>query len=168
MEFELDKWRMNYSDDIVEHFRDRGLTEKMAEKIPQPFLREHARHYIDQRMFNSEEKQYCRAIVCDGRAVGGIDVFIGRGVYSRSAEITIWVAPAYQNKHIGTGAIESLCKEVFTKYSIKRIFARVYSDDEISCRLFAGAGFECEGVLRKSVLRNGELLDQKIYAIVSD
>lgn len=168
MEFELTKWKMDHAIDLVERFNESGLAEKMTEELPQPFLMEHARHYISQRMFNSEEKQYCRVIVCDGKAVGGVDFFMGSGSYERSAEIVLWLDSKYRDEKGSTDAVVKACREVFERYGIQRIYGRIYSDDEVSASVYAGAGFECEGSLRKSILRRGELVGQKIFAILKE
>lgn len=164
MEKTLKKWTMQFAGDVAEHFRDESLTEKLYEGIPQPFEVKHARLYIEERMFRSEDRQYCRAIVDGEKAIGGIDVFLGSGAYAKTAEIIVWVASAYQNRGIGTNAVAQCCREVFEKYDIARIAAKVDADDEISGRLFTAAGFTCEGTMRCSVLRSGHLYDQKIYA----
>ena len=166
MEKTLKKWTMQFAGDVEEHFHDSSLTEKLYEGIPQPFQTVHARQYIEERMFRSESRQYCRAIVDGERAIGGIDVFLGSGCYARSAEIILWVAGAYQNRGIGTEAVSQCCREVFEQYGVARIAARIDADDEIAGRLFAAAGFTCEGTLRCSVLRGDRLYDQKIYAMI--
>lgn len=166
MEITLEKWNMRFSEDIISAFGSKKLVEKMPESVPYPFEKKHARYYIDQRMFNNEEQQYCRAIAVDGKVVGGIDAFLGRGQYAKSAELTFWLAEQYQDVEIGKTAVQKACEDLFASYSIVRIYARPHADDGISSKLLEAAGFSFEGMLRKSVYKNMELYDQNVYSLI--
>ncbi len=168
MDVTLEKWTMGFSEDIVSAFVSKKLIDKLPESVPYPFEKKHARYYIEQRMFNNEEQQYCRAIIADGKAVGGIDVFLGRGQYSKSAELTFWLSEPYQDTDIGKSAIKKACADIFELYSVVRIFARPYADDDVSSRLLEAADFCFEGHIRKSIRRDMKLYDQNIYSILRD
>lgn len=166
MELTLEKWGAGFSEDIINAFKDKKLIDKLPESVPYPFEKKHARYYIDQRMFNNEEQQYCRAIVVDGKAVGGIDVFLGRGQYSKSAEFTFWLSEPYQNVDIGKIAIQKACADLFEIYSIVRIYARPYAEDKAASEFLEAAGFSFEGKLRKSVCKDMKLYDQNVYSVI--
>jgi RimJ/RimL family protein N-acetyltransferase len=47
-----------------------------------------------------------------------------------------------------------------------RIFATVFSHNAASIRVLEKSGFAAEGILRRSAIKNGEILDQVMYAKV--
>ena len=165
MNFTLEKWELKYSSDIRKTFNDRRFAEFFPEKLPFPFEEKHARYFIEQRIYHTDEQQFCRAIIADGKISGGIDVFIGSGIYSKSAELVIWVTEP-ENKPIAAEALKQVCSYIFEKYNVVRLFAKPYSIDYVSSDLYEAAGFTLEGTMKKSVCKNSQIYDQKIYAII--
>lgn len=47
-----------------------------------------------------------------------------------------------------------------------RIFAEPFAINFVSCRLLEKSGFVYEGMLRKNAVKNGVVLDMKIYSII--
>ena len=67
-------------------------------------------------------------------------------------------------KGIGTSALEQACDSVFENTDIIRIFAESFANNIASCRILEKAGFQYEGLLRQNAVKNGEILDMKMYA----
>ena len=67
-----------------------------------------------------------------------------------------------------TEAIKQICEIVFEKYDIVRIFAEPYANNMESRRVLEKAGFQLEGILRKSVYKNGQLMDSCMYSLIKD
>ena len=44
--------------------------------------------------------------------------------------------------------------------------AEPFSRNTDSCRVLEKAGFQLEGLLRKNAVKNGEIMDMKLYALV--
>ncbi len=45
-------------------------------------------------------------------------------------------------------------------------FAEPFSYNIASCRVLEKAGFQFEGLLRKNAVKNGKIVDMKMYALV--
>ena len=86
MDFELVKWENKYLHDFIDATSDPHLTDNMCEVLPCPMDTAFAAEYIRERMLNSEECQICRAVVSDGRLVGGVDVIFGTGLFQKNAD----------------------------------------------------------------------------------
>jgi RimJ/RimL family protein N-acetyltransferase len=69
---------------------------------------------------------------------------------------------------IGTKAIRDICSFVFKNTDIIRIFAEPFAQNAASCRVLEKAGFSLEGILRKNAVKNGEIIDTKIYALIKE
>jgi [ribosomal protein S5]-alanine N-acetyltransferase len=52
----------------------------------------------------------------------------------------------------------------FKTYDINRVFVRPYRTNAVSQRVLEKAGFKLEGRFEKTILKNGEYLDELIYA----
>lgn len=69
-------------------------------------------------------------------------------------------------KGYGKEALKHLVNYCFNNLKMNRIQAEVYSHNIRSIKLFTKLGFVLEGVLRESVLKNGEYVDEHIYALL--
>lgn len=81
-----------------------------------------------------------------------------------TASITIVVLKQFQHN----GYAEQLLRHMvdyLQKHGIARIEAQICTENTISVALFEGLGFECEGILHKNFLIDGELRDSYMYAL---
>ena len=53
----------------------------------------------------------------------------------------------------------------FKTYDINRIFARPFSTNTGSQKVLEKAGFVLEGKFEKTFIKNGELVDELVYAV---
>ena len=166
MNFRLAKWNFTYIDDVAVFANGKEFSENMIDGFSYPVSYSEAKYYVKQRTLNNEKKQICRAIIVDGHAVGGVDLFIGDGTSSKSADAVLWVAKEYRNQGIATETIKQICSYAFENYDIVRISATPYSDDTVSAKVFTKAGFECEGTLKKALYKNGKFYDYCIFALL--
>ena len=67
-----------------------------------------------------------------------------------------------------TAAVETMCREGFAAWDIVRIHAEPFARNAASRRVLEKAGFALEVTLRRSVYKNGEMLDSCIYALVRE
>ncbi len=77
-----------------------------------------------------------------------------------------YIGEAYWGKGIMTNVVQQTCEYVFADSDILRIFADPFSYNVASCRVLEKAGFQFEGVLRKNAVKNGKILDMKMYSLV--
>ena len=69
---------------------------------------------------------------------------------------------------IGSDVVKRLCRYLFQNTDLLRIFAEPFAYNQASCRILEKAGFALEGVLRKNAVKNGKILDMKMYSIVRE
>lgn len=117
---------------------------------------------------NREERQICRAIAAGGRTVGSIGIFLGSDVYEKTGELGYWLAEQEWGKGIMTAAVKQLCEEAFAGYDLLRIYAEPYAHNTGSRRVLEKAGFKLEGVMKRSVYKNGQVFDFCVYALLRD
>ena len=65
-----------------------------------------------------------------------------------------------------TEAVKQICEYVFSKSDILRIYAEPFAYNIASCRVLEKAGFQYEGTLRSNAVKDGEVIDMKIYSLL--
>ena len=65
-----------------------------------------------------------------------------------------------------TQAVRQICEYVFKNSDLIRIYAEPFAYNTASCRVLEKAGFQLEGVLRNNAIKNGEVLDMKMYSLI--
>ncbi|MEG0367580.1 MAG: GNAT family protein, partial [Coprobacillus sp.] len=89
-------------------------------------------------------------------------------IHSRTAELGYFIGEEYWNQGYTTCAVKQICEYIFENTDIIRIFAEPFAYNIASCRVLEKAGFQYEGTLRKNAIKNGRILDMKLYAILKD
>ena len=167
MQFELCEWRESLADSLVESANDARIGRYMRNGFPYPYTPADARAFIAAARACGEDHKN-RAIVADGRAVGGIGLTRLGDVYRKSAEIGYWLTPACWGKGIMTEAVGQMCAMGFADMDIVRIFAEVFAPNLASQRVLEKCSFALEGRKRKSVYKGGAFCDSVVYALVKD
>jgi RimJ/RimL family protein N-acetyltransferase len=76
-----------------------------------------------------------------------------------------WLAEDYWGKGIMPEAIRQMVEYSFNNLDIDRIFARPFGINIASQRVLEKAGFILEARFEKTILKNGEHLDEMYYAV---
>ena len=168
MDFSLEKWQPSFAGSVTESANDARVARFLRDSFPYPYSPEDAEAFIAFAREENGRGEFYRAIVADGKAVGGIAVTRGADVYKKSGELGYWLAPAVWGRGVMTRAVREICKEVFETTDIVRIFAEPFSVNAASCRVLEKNGFAKEGVKKKSVFKNGEFYDSAMYALVKE
>ena len=100
--------------------------------------------------------------------IGSIALYRGVNVHFRTAELGYYLGRAFWGRGYATRAVRQACSRVFADTDILRIYAEPFARNAASCRVLEKAGFQLEGTLRKNAVKNGEVLDMKLYALVRE
>ena len=167
-DFTLRPWRREDDASIARYADNEKIAANLRDIFPWPYSRQDAADFVAGCVRNEGRGQLCRAIVVDGEAAGSIGLFLGHDVYRRSAELGYWLAEPLWGRGIMTAAVTAMCREGFAAWDIVRIHAEPFARNAASRRVLEKAGFSLEGTLRRSVYKNGEMLDSCIYALVRE
>jgi len=136
----------------------------LRDAFPHPYTLANAEHWI--RSANPATPVTNFAIVVDGTAVGGIGLVLKDDVFRRSAEIGYWLGEEYWGRGIVTEAVRAVTDYAFATFDLCRVYAGVFEWNSASMRVLEKAGYEFECRMRKSVIKDGEIIDELIYAMV--
>ena len=163
MDFTLRAWEVEDAEGIVPLADNPLVAQNLRDVFPHPYTLRDAEGFIRACRERKGQGQLCRAITVDGKAVGSVALFLGNDVYRKSAELGYWLGQPFWRQGVMSAAVRQLCAEGFRTWDIVRIYAEPFAANTGSRRVLERAGFTLEGVLRKSVFKNGVLLDSCIY-----
>ena len=166
MEFKLRPWRIEDAESLASYANNSKIAANLRDAFPHPYTLNDAIGYINFCL--GMKNKLCFAIEVDGEAVGSVGVFPKDDVYCKSAELGYWLGEPFWRKGIMNEAVSRICEQAFSNYDIVRIFAEPFARNMGSRRVLEKAGFELEGILKKSVFKNGVIEDSLMYAKLKD
>jgi RimJ/RimL family protein N-acetyltransferase len=155
------KWNVNDIEVLVQIANNINIWNNLRNYFPHPYTMEEAKSWLE--LVDVEGATLNFAIEFEGVLVGGIGLIPNSDVYVMSAEIGYWIGESYWGKGIATEAIRQIIEYVFYNFDIIRIYAEVFENNKSSMRALEKNGFYLEGVRRKSILKNGILMDDYIW-----
>ena len=166
MECKIRHWRLDDASGLAEALNNKKILDNLRDGLPYPYTTEEAKDFITAILEADKKITYSFAITVEDKAIGSIGVFRKDNIHLRTAEMGYYLSEQYWGKGIGTSAVKQVCKYIFENTDIIRIFAEPFAYNAASCRILEKAGFEYEGTLRKNAVKNGVVLDMKMYSII--
>jgi [ribosomal protein S5]-alanine N-acetyltransferase len=158
----LRRWRADDADSITELLNDRDVWLNLSDRVPFPYLRSHADEFIANTGAKSPAENF--AIEVDGRAVGSIGIMLGTGIARVSGEIGYWLGKPYWGRGIATAALKGMTPYAAKTFELTRVFALIFTRNAASARILEKAGYVREGHTRRSVIKDGVVEDEYLYA----
>ena len=156
-------WRPDDAASLVRHANNRNVWRNLRDRFPHPYTSADAEAWL--RLMSETVPETNLAIDVGGAAVGGIGFTIQEDVYRRSAELGYWLGEEFWGRGITTEAVRAVTTHAFATHDLCRLYAGVFEWNAASARVLEKAGFVCEGRLRRSVVKDGQIIDQFLYAI---
>jgi ribosomal-protein-alanine N-acetyltransferase len=157
-------WKKTDLESLVRYANNRNVWRNLRDRFPHPYTRQDGRWWLDHAAVSDAQTNF--AIEVEGEAAGGIGFVIGEDVHRRTAEIGYWLGEQFWGRGIASAALIAMSDYAFKTHDLVRIYAGVFSWNPASMRVLEKAGYIQEAVLRSSVLKDGEILDQHLYANV--
>ena len=155
-------WRSGDEKTLPFHANNRKIWLNLRDRFPHPYTAADARQWIKHIVGVTPETNF--AIDVGGEVVGGIALELQDDVERCSAEVGYWLGETCWGRGIATAALESLTEYAFSEFHLTRVYALPFARNVASVRVLEKAGYVCEGVLRRSAIKDGVLLDQLMYA----
>lgn len=163
-DLQVRSWRKSDLDALLRHANNAKIAANLRDQFPHPYTRRDAIEYLS--FVRDQRPERAFAIQYNEEAIGGLGFQIGVDISRVSAEIGYWISEAYWGRGFATRAVSAVTDWAFSEYKLTRVFALVFAYNVSSIRVLEKAGFQREGVLRRSAVKNGVILDQLIYAQV--
>ena len=162
--FELRPWRSEDLSSLVKHANDPDIAGNLMDTFPHPYTEAAGRAFLEMRA--TEKPAKVLAIVVRGDACGAVGMHPQGDVYRRNAELGYWIAREHWGKGIMTEAVKRMVGHTFVSFpEIHRLFARPFGRNRASQRVLEKAGFTLEAKLVGTMIKNGLVEDEMIYAV---
>lgn len=164
----LRKWRKEDAKELVEIINNKKVQDNLRDGIPYPYTLDDAEFFIHEMAMADPGKVYAFAITVDDQLAGSIAVYRQNNIHFRTGELGYYLGEQFWKKGIGTKAVCQMCQWIFENTDIIRIFAEPFAYNAASCRILEKNGFHYEGTLKSNAVKNGAILDMKMYARIKE
>ena len=163
MNFQLRPFSIEDIDSLVKFANNYNIAKNLTDAFPRPYSVEDGEAFIEMATQNYPRNIF--AIEINGEASGAVGVHQQKDIYRKNLELGYWLAEPYWGKGIMTKAIVQMTDYAFKNFEVNRIYARPFGYNLASQRVLEKAGFVLEAKLEKTFFKNGELVDELIYAV---
>lgn len=157
-------WALADKPALIRFADNRNVWRNLKDIFPHPYTDADADRWLSAQALVPEPTSW--AIEVDRLAVGGIGVTLRGDVHAKSAYFGYWLGEPYWGRGIMTDVVRSVSSYVMRKFKLIRLESPVFEWNPASMRVLEKCGFVREGVLRASALKDGQIIDQVLYAFV--
>jgi len=148
---------------LIANANNRNVWRNLADIFPHPYTEADADAWL--RVAGLPERSIKLAIEVDGVAVGGIGARAGEGIFVRTAQFGYWLGEPFWGRGLVTAAGRALLDHLKQDARFVRLEAPVFEWNPASMRVLEKLAFERVAVLRKSVTKDGQLIDSVLYSL---
>jgi RimJ/RimL family protein N-acetyltransferase len=151
---------------LIANANNRAVWRNLADTFPHPYTEEDADRWL--RSNENPGRGIHLAIELDGEPIGGIGVRAGEGIFVRTAHFGYWLGETYWGRGLATAAGRALLDHLAIDERFVRLEAPVFEWNPASMRVLEKLGFEREALMRKSVIKDGQLIASVLYTYLFD
>lgn len=166
MDFTLRQWKREDAPELALALNNPKIHQNLRDGLPSPYTTADALSYIDSMLSAPPDSVYAYAIEVEGRAAGSLGLFRQDNIHRYTAELGYCLSEEYWGRGIMSGAVAEACRKMWVETDLMRIFAQPFAHNKGSCRVLEKAGFSHEGTLRCNGVKNGQVIDMEMYALV--
>jgi ribosomal-protein-alanine N-acetyltransferase len=146
---------------LIENANNRNVWRNLADVFPHPYTEADADQWF--RHCGNAGRSIIFAIELDGTAIGGISARAGEGIFVRTAHFGYWLGEPYWGRGIVTAAGRAMLEHLKADGRFARLESPVFEWNPASMRVLEKLGFERIACLRRSVTKDGQLIDSVLY-----
>lgn len=163
----LRPWEIEDADDLAFIANNKKIADNLRDAFPIPYHLEDAYKWLDMVLPINDPPRFF-AIIYNNRLAGSIAIVTKEDIYRKNVEIGYFLTEELWGKGIITNAIRAITGYAFSEFDIVRVYAEPFADNPGSRRALEKAGFKCEAIFRKNVIKNGIIKDSCIYAVLKE
>lgn len=168
MKCRIRKWELSDAKDLAAALSNKKVQDNLRDGLPYPYTEQDGKEFISAMLSADENETFAFAITVDDMVIGSIGIFRQGNIHRQTAELGYYIAEEYWGKGIMTEAVKQICEYVFANSDIIRIYAEPFAYNIASCRVLEKAGFQYEGTLKSNAVKNGKVIDMKIYSLLKE
>ena len=151
---------------FVELANDYDIWKQLYDRFPHPYTATDADEWI---ALNARRTTLAYFAICDGDGpIGSAGLTLREADYRHSAEIGYWLGQPFWGRGIATAAVKALTNYAFETLGLLRLEAHIFARNRASARVLEKAGYRREGLLRKASMKEGEAIDNELFAALKE
>ena len=161
----LRPWDVGDKSALVRNANNRKVWRNLTHLFPHPYTESDADRWFE--IASRPGLSLHLAIEVAGSAVGGVGAIAGEGISCATAQFGYWLGEEYWGRGLATASARALVSHIEARRLFARLEATVFEWNAPSMRILGKLGFTREGVLRRSVTKDGQLIDSVMYAYLT-
>jgi RimJ/RimL family protein N-acetyltransferase len=158
-------WQLSDQQALAQHANNKAIWLNLRDHFPHPYTQADAQYWLESIVGACPETSF--AISVEGEAVGGIGLVLHEDIERCSAEVGYWLGQNYWGRGILTVALKAFTDYAFSTFELTRLYAVPFVRNQASIRVLEKAGYQCEGIMRRSAIKDGQVIDQALYAYIA-
>lgn len=159
----LKKWHIYDTESLMYICCNEVNRAYLSDRLPYPHTQKDAKWYLNMVAEHDGIDAIYRAILVDGKIVGTVSVEQKADVYRKDVEIGYFLVTNHWSKGIMTHVVNQICDLAFKELDIIRITGLVYENNLASQKILEKNGFQKEGFMLNSVIKNDVFHNLYIY-----
>jgi [ribosomal protein S5]-alanine N-acetyltransferase len=160
-------WSVKDAGQLAAIANNKHISDNLRDGFPNPYTINDANNWLNMIIPINEPPRFF-AIIINNQLAGSIGLVTKEDIYRKNIEIGYFLSEEYWGRGIMTKAIKLATSYAFTKFDIIRVYAEPFADNPGSRKVLEKAGFKCEAVFKKNVIKNGIIKDSCIYSVLKD
>lgn len=140
---------------------NKKIWDMLRNRFPHPYTLKAAEDWISFCNSGTQTEHFC--IEYNGQVCGGIGFIPGTDIDRLSAEMGYFIGEPFWGKGIATRAVSQFVPYLFEQFSFKRVFSIVFANNPASMKVLQKNGFTLEQIRKRSVFKNGILMDDYVW-----
>jgi RimJ/RimL family protein N-acetyltransferase len=150
---------------LTKLINNKNIWNNVRDQLPYPYTLKDADVFLKHNVSSEVHTNF--AILWNKELAGGIGYIPKEDVYKRTAEIGYWIGEPYWGKGIATQGIRQMVELIKVQSpNIVRIYAEVFDHNKGSMRVLEKNGFTREAIRKKSVIKNGIIMDDHVWVLI--
>jgi len=162
--FILRQWQAGDEISLQQQANNSNISRYLFDRFPYPYTLADAENWI--AMLHDQNPVTNFAIVINEQVAGAIELKPEQDIHHKTFTLGYWLGQDHWGKGIMTEAVNLITGYAFNNFDIIRIQAIVNDNNPASMRVLEKAGFKKEGILKNAIVKNGEVMDEHLYALL--
>ena len=163
MKIKIRPWEISDLENLVKYANNWNVAKNLTDAFPHPYTEADGNSFIANAFKGFPIQIF--AIDNVGQAIGAIGIHTQTDIHQKNAEIGYWLAEPFWGQGIMSDAVKQIVDYAFNTLEIDRIFARPFGTNLASQKVLEKNNFKLEARFEKTLFKNGEYLDELVYAI---
>nr|WP_262918371.1 GNAT family protein [Mucilaginibacter straminoryzae] len=162
-QFTIRTWQPEDAASLARNANSPLVSRYLKDRFPYPYTISDAELFIKGHLQADIPVNF--AIDIDGEVIGGIGLQLRADIYAPTPLLGYWLSERYWGKGIMAEAVKLVCQYAFESLNAACIVAYVLEQNPQSMRVLEKAGFIRRGIVPKSVVKQGKIMDEHTFSL---